>query len=378
MKNRAARIALLTGVLMGTYMLPAYAEVNAEKVNSVQNIVSENKEAEKQQLQKEIEQFKQQLQLLDQEIAKTQTDLESTQEQIQQNKDAIALKKQNIEALQQKMQQRQVVIKKRLVALQSQPKDNLITDIFTQSRSIADLLDSMYSLNLIFKSDEAILKDQQSDEEMLQKEKNSMEDKEQALRSYETSLQEKQQQLEKSQKEKIGAIAALEQKLGRTLSGIMDEEEEKQLLGGQSIAGSGASGTIQSGSKIFIKPAAGTISSNFGTRGNENHKGIDIAASGPVPIVAAASGTVIRSEYSSSYGNVVYLSHNLNGKTYTTVYAHMRSRSVQQGQVVQQGQQLGVMGNTGMSHGQHLHFELHVGSWNAAKSNAVNPISFLQ
>lgn len=54
--------------------------------------------------------------------------------------------------------------------------------------------------------------------------------------------------------------------------------------------------------------------SGFGVRSLDNHKGIDIAASGTVPIIAAADGVVIRSELSSSYGNVVYLSHRINGK----------------------------------------------------------------
>lgn len=172
------------------------------------------------------------------------------------------------------------------------------------------------------------------------------------MRSYEASLQEKQQQLEKSQQEKVNAITALEQKLDQTLQEILDEEEEKRLLESQAAAienmqkqqeaaavvaaaeanKTASAATNQSnaesvapapapapspqptGSRMFIKPAAGVYSSGFGMRGSENHKGLDIASGGTIPIVAAASGTVIHSEYSSSYGNVVYISDNLNGK----------------------------------------------------------------
>ncbi|WP_026692595.1 murein hydrolase activator EnvC family protein [Peribacillus kribbensis] len=132
---------------------------------------------------------------------------------------------------------------------------------------------------------------------------------------------------------------------------------------------------VSSGS--FTRPAAGYISSGFGARWGENHPGVDIAGSGYVPIVAAADGVVSRSYLSSTYGNVVFISHSINGQVYTTVYAHMSQRLATTGQVVAKGQQIGVMGSTGESTGQHLHFELHRGEWNYAKSNAINPVGIV-
>lgn len=71
------------------------------------------------------------------------------------------------------------------------------------------------------------------------------------------------------------------------------------------------------------------------------------------------------------------VSHSIGGQTYTTVYAHLNSRNVGTGQVVAKGQQIGIMGNTGHSYGQHLHFELHKGAWNVSKTNAVNPLNYV-
>ncbi|MBE7103409.1 SH3 domain-containing protein [Bacillus cereus] len=127
----------------------------------------------------------------------------------------------------------------------------------------------------------------------------------------------------------------------------------------------------------FIQPAVGRYTSGFGKRGGQMHHGLDIAASGTVPVVVAAEGVVTRSYYSTSYGNVVFISHNINGQTFTTVYAHLNSRSVSAGQKVKQGQQLGIMGSTGQSEGQHLHFEIHKGEWNAQKSNAMDPKTYI-
>ncbi|OZI10530.1 hypothetical protein CEW92_16435 [Bacillaceae bacterium SAS-127] len=127
----------------------------------------------------------------------------------------------------------------------------------------------------------------------------------------------------------------------------------------------------------FIMPAQGTLTTKFEERWGKMHFGIDIANRTSVPIKAGREGKVERSYFSSTYGNVVFLQHNINGKVWQTVYAHLASRSVNVGQTVKTGQTLGYMGNTGYSFGQHLHFEVHNGVWNISKSNAVNPLNYI-
>ncbi|MEB3057379.1 M23 family metallopeptidase [Bacillus pseudomycoides] len=130
----------------------------------------------------------------------------------------------------------------------------------------------------------------------------------------------------------------------------------------------------------FIYPTDTTrVTSGF--RGSRSdHHGVDLAESGYHPIYAAASGKVSRSYFSSSYGECIMIVHTIDGVTWETVYAHMRSgsRTVKEGDYVTQGQTIGVMGSTGQAEGQHLHFELHKGSWNDKKSNAVNPLDYLE
>lgn len=130
----------------------------------------------------------------------------------------------------------------------------------------------------------------------------------------------------------------------------------------------------------FIYPSdCRNITSPFDDPTRTDHYGVDFACAGTWEIYASAAGTVTRSDYSSSYGEVIYILHNINGQEYETVYAHLQtgSRTVSLGDTVSQGQVIGIMGNTGDSSGQHLHFELHVGRWNDAKSNAVDPIPYL-
>lgn len=137
----------------------------------------------------------------------------------------------------------------------------------------------------------------------------------------------------------------------------------------------------ESNSGGFIRPASGRISSPYGYRtifgAREFHHGIDIANGTGTPIQAAASGYVTFAGAMGTYGNVVMMTHSINGKTHATVYAHLNSISVSQGQYVSQGGRIGAMGSTGRSSGPHLHFEVHVGNWNGSRTNAVNPSNYI-
>ena len=98
-----------------------------------------------------------------------------------------------------------------------------------------------------------------------------------------------------------------------------------------------------------------TISSPFGTRGGEFHRGIDLAAPQGEPIYASKAGTVIKAEFHPSWGNVVAIEHE-DGTT--ALYAHQQEYQVKVGDKVKQGQIIGYVGSTGNSTGSHLHFEL--------------------
>lgn len=111
----------------------------------------------------------------------------------------------------------------------------------------------------------------------------------------------------------------------------------------------------------LVKPVSGVISSRFGIRSRDNHKGLDIAAPKGTAIKAAASGTVIFSGYGSNgngysgYGNTVAIKSN---SSLTILYAHCSALYVKSGQTVSQGEVIAAVGSTGISTGNHLHFEI--------------------
>lgn len=120
----------------------------------------------------------------------------------------------------------------------------------------------------------------------------------------------------------------------------------------------------------WVQPVNGTITDTFGTR-HGKHKGIDIAAPEGEEIVSVSAGKVTKSYYSDSYGNVVFIEHP---EGYETVYAHLSKRNVKEGETVKKGQVVGIIGNTGISTGTHLHFELHEGEWTYEKEHALDPL----
>lgn len=115
--------------------------------------------------------------------------------------------------------------------------------------------------------------------------------------------------------------------------------------------------TPSEGSGKFIWPVSNhKITSYYGKRWGRLHKGIDIVGSSSVK--AADNGVVeLADDSMSGYGNAIIINHN-NG--YKTLYGHLSKINVKVGQVVEQGEAIGVMGNTGHSFGTHLHFEVHL------------------
>ncbi len=104
----------------------------------------------------------------------------------------------------------------------------------------------------------------------------------------------------------------------------------------------------------FIWPTQGFISQGFR---KYQHEGIDIAGASGTPIIAAASGTVVKAGWDNwGLGNAITIKH-LDGST--TVYGHNRRLLVSKGQQVIQGQIIAEMGSTGNSTAPHLHFEVH-------------------
>lgn len=136
---------------------------------------------------------------------------------------------------------------------------------------------------------------------------------------------------------------------------------------------------VERGTKIpptYIKPiSGGRQSSGFGRRSaptkgaSTYHKGIDWAIPTGTAVYASCGGTVAKAGWGSGYGYVVYINHE-DGRQ--TRYGHLSKVLVKAGQTVKQGERIALSGNTGVSTGPHLHFEILI------NGTQVNPLSYLQ
>ncbi len=131
--------------------------------------------------------------------------------------------------------------------------------------------------------------------------------------------------------------------------------------------------------KAYIPGNAPSVSQGF--KPQKGHEGIDIISRKGTPVMAAASGVVIRSLYRPLLGNRIVIDHGKdeNGLYILSRYAHLDKRIVEEGDKVIGGQQIGTLGSTGLLAGgfPHLHFELRRGSRpDLSSSNPINPHLF--
>lgn len=149
-------------------------------------------------------------------------------------------------------------------------------------------------------------------------------------------------------------------------------QEEKREVVKKEIVDEGVPAKIVCGTKerpTFMKPLdGGVLTSNFGMRWGVLHAGVDWGVPIGTPVKASCTGTVIQAGWMNGYGNCITIAHD-NGMT--TRYGHLNEVKVKVGQKAKQGKVIAFSGNTGMSTGPHLHFEIR------KNDTPTDPLPFL-
>jgi murein DD-endopeptidase MepM/ murein hydrolase activator NlpD len=163
---------------------------------------------------------------------------------------------------------------------------------------------------------------------------------------------------------------------GWIFGGFLQKKAPGRPMAGEGV-GAGDASVPPAGSREFAVPTTGKVSSRFGYRvhpvtkkAQSFHSGIDIFAPRGTKVNATADGVVKTASYNNNgYGNLIILEHE---KELSSYYAHLEKVLVSQGQRVKKGDQIGTVDSTGMSTGNHLHFEVRRGG------KAMDPDEFLR
>jgi len=267
-------------------------------------------------------------------------------------------------------------------------------EILFDSTNFADLLARMDFVADIMRNDEQMYFDlidarlaTIAAKEALEETKLELEEEEVQLRIMQAELEEQVAeadlliyQLQQDRDAEAALYAEVAAEEARVLRDINRAEAELRRQEAAEAARRQAQNIVRgTGDLMWPVPSSRNITSEFGSRMHpvfrqmRQHSGIDIAARHGANVLAADRGTVITSRFNSSYGNYIVIAHgeNRNGDRITTLYAHLSTRSVSVGDVVEQGQVIGRIGSTGVSTGPHLHFEVMV------NGTRVNPMRFL-
>jgi murein DD-endopeptidase MepM/ murein hydrolase activator NlpD len=243
-------------------------------------------------------------------------------------------------------------------------------EVLFAATDFADFLDRFRALTLIVERDKKLVDSIRKDQEALRKDREEWERQQQARRAKQEELMALEAVLQARYKEKRTELTEKEREIAEAEASLVRTYESTAQL--PEFLGDGKG----NGTYVWPVPSSRVITSGYGYRGAEFHKGIDIGAPIGTPIVAVADGVVLQSGPASGYGHWIVILHEGGVMSvYGHMYAHQLKVGV--GERVKQGQVIASVGNDGRSSGPHLHFSIARGT-SAGAMNYVNPMAFLQ
>lgn len=288
--------------------------------------------------------------------------------------DMIAEKAAELDEAQRLEQEQLERYRTRVRAMEESGGYNILA-IISQSDNFADLITAIDDMGEIMESDRELEDEYIAAREHTEEVKAEYEQTRTELGALQDQLRAEQQELEKDIEEAIDLILSLEDDLenrqaeydaimaaedaaNATIDKLVAELEAQRAA--QNVTSSGGSANA-SGSFLWPVASYVYVSSRFGLRihpitGEEkNHTGLDIASNQGTAVYASDGGTITLAGWNGGYGNCIMIDH---GNGYVTLYGHLSSIAVSEGQSVNQGDTIGAVGSTGNSTGPHLHFEV--------------------
>ena len=249
-------------------------------------------------------------------------------------------------------------------------------DLIFKAKDLNSMLDTIYFERVIIENDYKQMEALKNRALKLEKIKNDIAAQKRYLAESINEINSQKKNIQREIAQNQNMINRL--KNDRAAYEKSERELARQSENLQAMLSAYSNSTVKVSSAGFVRPIGGKITSPFGWRthpifkSRSFHSGVDIAGPNYGSIKASNSGKVIYTGWYGGYGKVVIIDHGLiNGKPTTTLYAHMSTIKVGNGQNVVKGQVIGLEGTTGYSTGPHCHFEVRI---NGKPNNPMNYI----
>ncbi len=358
----ASILVLLTFV---TTVLPVYATELEEKQQTKKNIdkeIEEKKNDLKQQRRDETA-LKNELDRLDRRLQELRSELDEINGEISDTEENIARTEIELAAAEEEFAAKEELFKRRLRSIYEQGYVSYIDVLFGAS-SFGDFLTRFNNLRIIASNDQRLVEEIRAERDRIEAMKEELERQKSELEGMRRQILANREEVERVTITREAVLKDLQQEIARKEKAIQDLEAESQRLGSyiESLIRKDGGGGI-SGKLCWPVESPAYITSGFGWRNDpitgvrKWHGAIDIGTYGmPNYILAAEGGRVSLAGWNGGYGNCIIIDH---GGGTATLYAHLSSYLVGSGQTVSRGQRIGRAGTTGYSTGVHLHFEVY-------------------
>ncbi len=344
-----------------------------------------NVKAIKQKLETSKSDLNQYVTELDNTLTSIQLRIDELNTLIEQKEAEIAAKEEELEAAIEQQTAQYEAMKKR-IRFMYEKGDTMYMDLLLQAGGFGDMLNKAEYIESLSAYDRKMLDEYVEYTEYVTVCKEALEEERQVLDEAKKAQEAEEESVNQLIAEKEQEINRVNAEIAQSAEAIKEYEEDiaaqteviKQLeaaVAAERQALAAEQGRRYDGG-MFTMPAPSytRVSSDYGYRtdpitgAQKFHSGIDFAAPGGSPILAAYSGKVVAADYSSSMGNYVMIDH---GDNLYTIYMHASAVYVSKGQEVSKGQKIAAVGTTGRSTGNHLHFSVRV------NGNYVSPWGYL-
>ncbi len=397
MKRKIIAIMMIM-VMCISLNVSVFAETMSDLQNQKADAASGKKEAQDQlkDVKEEKSEALSAIEELNAQISESQEELDRLNAEVKQLESSIKQAETELEEAKQRQETQQKALDDRIVA---QYTSGTISywDILLNPESPLKFLSNLFMLEKIVDYDNQLIESIEKEKQTIEEKKTQLDEQKSKVKTAKANAEKENVKLRNAKTTKNSKVAqlsaeekALQDKIDEYQKEMDQAEAEMKRLAALAAANK-KPGAVFNGQLRFPCPAYSRISSYFGVRsspgggvGSRNHKGLDLAGSHGIPIIAADSGTVIKVSNTCShdypkkvstkcscgggYGNYLMIDH---GNGLVTLYAHCASINVSNGQKVSAGQQIASVGSTGYSTGNHLHFGVLL------NGTYVNPLPYI-